>query len=66
MRTKVKIAVKLFHTKAIWFLNGFWTEGAEAESENIWKYTQKFIELDPRKKEGNELGKKILGNSILS
>jgi len=41
--------------QAKWFLNGFWTEGAERESENIWKYSWKFIELDERKKEGNEL-----------
>lgn len=31
-------------------------EGAEQESEAIWKFTQKFIELDTtKKKEGNEL-----------
>lgn len=41
--------------QAKWFLNGFWTSGAEQEAENIWKYTNKFIELDPNKKEGNEL-----------
>lgn len=41
--------------QAKWYLNGFWTEGAEQEAENIWKYTQKFIELDSRQKEGNEL-----------
>lgn len=42
--------------QAKWFLNGFWNEGAEAEVENVWKCTQKFIELDEAKKgEGNEL-----------
>jgi len=44
-----------YYQQAIWFLNGFWKEGAEPESENIWKFTQKFIELDSKKKEGNEL-----------
>jgi hypothetical protein len=38
------------------YLNGFWTEGAQQESENIWKFAQKFIELDDKKKaEGCEL-----------
>jgi len=37
-----------------WFLNGFW-EDQEQEAENIWKFAAKFIELDPKKKEGNEL-----------
>jgi len=42
--------------QAKWFLNGFWAEGIEQESESIWNCTQKFIELDARKKkEGNEL-----------
>jgi len=37
------------------FLNGFWKDGAEENAENIWKFAHKFIELDSRKKEGNEL-----------
>jgi len=42
--------------QAKWYLNGFWKEGAEAETENVWKYTHKFAELDEKKKkEGNEL-----------
>jgi len=36
-------------------LNGFWNAGAEPEAENIWKFTHKFIEIDRRKKEGNDL-----------
>jgi len=46
---------KKYSDQAKWFLNGFWKEGAEPEAENIWKFAQKFIELDPKKKEGNEL-----------
>lgn len=38
-----------------WFLNGFWKSGAEQEAETIWSYSQKFIELDVKKGEGNEL-----------
>jgi hypothetical protein len=38
------------------FLNGFWKDVAEAEAENIWNFANKFIELDPKKKQGNELG----------
>jgi len=44
-----------YSDQAIWYLNGFWTEGAEGEAENVWNYTQKFISLDEKKKEGNEL-----------
>jgi len=46
---------KTYVNQAKWFLNGFWDHGAEKESENIWKFAQKFIELDKRKKEGNDL-----------
>jgi hypothetical protein len=44
-----------YAAQAHWFLNGFWKEEGEKEAENVWKYAQKFIELDPKKKEGNEL-----------
>jgi len=36
--------------QAKWFLNGFWKENAEQDAESIWAYTQKFMELDPKKK----------------
>jgi len=42
--------------QAKWYLNGFWNKGAQAESESVWKYTHKFIELDDKKKaDGCEL-----------
>jgi len=41
--------------QAKWFLNGFWEKGLKDDPEGIWKVGQKFIELDPKKKEGNEL-----------
>jgi len=46
---------KKYMDQAIWFLNGFWKDEAEKEAENIWNCAQKFIQLDSRKKEGNEL-----------
>jgi len=46
---------KKYEDQAKWFLNGFWKSVGEKESENIWNYTQKFIELDTRKADGNEL-----------
>jgi len=41
--------------QAKWFLNGMWKEGAEEQAEAIWSVAQKFMELDAKKKEGNEL-----------
>jgi len=37
------------------FLMVFWGNGLEKEAENVWKYVQKFQEIDKRKKEGNDL-----------
>lgn len=50
-----KLTRKKYADQAKWFLNGFWKSGAEKEAENIWINTQKFIELDTKKGEGNEL-----------
>jgi len=36
-------------------LNGFWNNGIDKEAENIWKFAQKFIELDQKKGHGNDL-----------
>jgi len=41
--------------QAKWMLNGFWKKFAEKESEKIWDVAHKFMELDPKKKEGCEL-----------
>jgi len=51
----LELTRKKYVDQAIWYLNGFWKEGAENEAENIWIYCQKFMELDSKKKEGNEL-----------
>jgi len=45
----LELTRKNYSEQAIWFLNGFWTEGAEGEAENIWKFTEGFISLDPKK-----------------
>jgi len=57
MTEKEKVAFleltrKAYVDQAKWFLNGFWNAGMESECENVWKYTQKFIELN---KNGCEL-----------
>jgi chromosome segregation ATPase len=49
------ITSKPYNAQAKWYLNGFWTLGAEAEAENVWKFANKFMEIDKRKKEGNDL-----------
>ncbi len=52
----MELTRKKYVDQAKWYLNGFWKDGAEQESENIWKYSHKFMELDAKKKaEGNEL-----------
>jgi len=44
-----------YEEQAKWFLNAFWNAGIQGECESVWKFSQKFIELDSKKKEGNEL-----------
>jgi len=51
----LELTRKKYSDQAIWYLNGFWKSGAEAEAENIWKFSHGFVSLDTRKKEGNEL-----------
>lgn len=56
IQNKFKLnTLKNYAQQAKWFLNGFWNLGAEAEAENIWKFAHKFIEIDKKKKEGNDL-----------
>jgi len=49
-----EITRKTYVDQAKWFLNGFWDQQS-AEAETVWNLTHKFIELDPKKKAGNEL-----------
>jgi len=56
LRTKFKaISGKVYVDQAKWYLNAFWTDGGETDAEEVWTTAHKFIELDPKKKKGNEL-----------
>jgi len=50
-----------YKEQAVWFLNGYWGDGVDADVSNkVWDYVKKFVELDllgPTRKgeEGNEL-----------
>jgi len=48
----------------VWFLNAFWNDFASKEAENFWGWVLKHEELDPKKKEGNELDE-FLGHRFL-
>lgn len=48
------------HIQAIWFLNGFWSDGIEGSAENIWAWYKHAVALDmmqqpPKGEAGNEL-----------
>jgi len=46
---------KVYYDQAKWYLNAFWNDGAEGHAEEVWQIAQKFSEIDPKKKNGNEL-----------
>jgi len=51
-----KVTSQNYKDQAIFYLNAFWTEGAEAEAESVWAAVKDFISVDHRKgKNGNEL-----------
>ncbi len=54
-----QLSAKCYRDQAIWFLNAFYAdkfEGKDSECEMVWKYTNKMIELDlKKKKKGCEL-----------
>lgn len=41
-----ELTAKTHTEQGIWWLNGFWDDGAEAYAEDIWKTVHAFIELD--------------------
>jgi len=56
MRNKFKeVTKKAYIDQGKWYLNTFWSEGGESQAEEVWTTVHKFIELDPKKKSGNEL-----------
>jgi len=50
-----ELTAKKYVDQAKWYLNGFWTYGADEQAEEVWTITHKFQELDVKKKEGREL-----------
>src|SRR3989338_4889123 len=51
-----ELCKKTYKEQAIWFLNGFWLEGARDNTEHVWKVHDTFCEYDGKKgKDGNEL-----------
>lgn len=55
LSTFKKLTASKYIDQAKWYLNGFWADGGETNAENIFKWTQKFIELDKNKKNGVSL-----------
>jgi hypothetical protein len=56
MRTKFKELTRSnYFAQAKWYLNAFWVDGAESQAEEVWGTAHKFVELDPKKKNGMEL-----------
>lgn len=51
---------KNYGDQAIWFLNGFWEDGAYDNAEKIYAYGQKMIELDEDKKVRRSTESKLL------
>jgi hypothetical protein len=43
-----------YKEQAIWFLNAY-EKNIASDGENLWKWTNKFAELDKKGKEGSEL-----------
>jgi len=41
-----QLSAKNYKNQAQWFLNAYWHTFAKAESETVWKFAHKFIELD--------------------
>ena len=41
-----ELAKKTYKEQAVWFLNAFWAEYGQSESEKLWQYVEKFASLD--------------------
>ena len=51
-----KITAMTYKEQAVFYLNAFWKDGAEAEAESVWKTMHDFIAVDHAKgKNGNQL-----------
>jgi len=58
------LSAKTYKEQAVWFLNAFWNDFSSKEGENVWSWVHKHQDLDPKKKEGNELDE-FLGHRFL-
>jgi len=47
-----ELATRTFKAQAIWFLNSFWDEVGQKESEKVWEYVGKIAKLDLQKGAG--------------
>jgi len=45
-----EVTSKPHFEQAIWWLNGFWEDGAEAESEKIWEFAHLCVEIETGRK----------------
>lgn len=41
-----ELAKKTYKEQAVWFLNAFWDQYGQTESEKLWQYVEKFASLD--------------------
>jgi len=50
------LSAKVYKDQAVWFLNAYWDDMAEAEAENVWGFCNLMTELDEKNgKEGCEV-----------
>ena len=47
-----KITAMTYKEQAVFYLNAFWKDGAEAEAESVWKTMHDFIAVDHAKEIG--------------
>jgi len=49
------LGARTYKEQAVWYLNGFWKSGADAQAERIWQYVHEASKLDPKGAAGGEL-----------
>jgi len=45
-----EVTAKPHFEQAVWWLNGFWEDGAEAEAEKVWEITHLIVEVETGRK----------------
>jgi len=46
---------RTYKEQSVWYLNGFWSKGADANAERVWKYAHDAAKLDEKGLQGGEL-----------